>query len=243
MQPHCRRRGFALDSQRRLRPGRIIAREQLAKLGIANAAGQSGRTAGKDQADPGGSWDQTRRVRPAAGGTRAGGAQIEDDGGGRAVVGDDDDNGDRESDGDRRRARVILWSDYRRHRYEGAIEGWDHRRRTTIATSPRFTLEHRDATPPGRTVGVHCNSQTRWRGWRERCWTSELLTLECVCKRMHPRVNYAKSEIWTREDFFFTIFFLVHSVLLFRWLPLRANSFVTLWFNGNGNSNRLGNKS
>lgn len=81
LQPHRGRRGLTLDPQRRLRPGWAVAREQLAKLGVADAAGQSWRTAGEDQADSGGGRDQARRVRQAAGGARAGGAQAEDDGG------------------------------------------------------------------------------------------------------------------------------------------------------------------
>lgn len=108
LQPHRGRRGFALDPQRRLRPGRAVAREQLAEFGVADAAGQPRRAAGEDQADPGGGRDQARRVRQVVGGARAGGAQAEDDGGGGAAVGDDDDDGDRKRGGDRRRARVIL---------------------------------------------------------------------------------------------------------------------------------------
>lgn len=130
LQPHRGRRGLALDPQRRLRPGRAVAREQLAELGVADAAGQPRRAAGEDQADPGGGRDQARRVRQAAGGARAGGAQAEDDGGGGAVIGDD---GDRKRGGDRRRARVILRF-YHRCRDEGDTEGRDHRvddRRTT----------------------------------------------------------------------------------------------------------------
>lgn len=53
-QSHRRRRGFALDPERQLRPGRTVTREQLAKFGVADTAGQSRWTAREDQADPGG---------------------------------------------------------------------------------------------------------------------------------------------------------------------------------------------
>jgi len=201
LQPHRGRRRLALDPQRRLRPRRIVAREQLAELGVPDAAGQPRRAAREDQADPGGGRDQTGRVRQAAGGARAGGAQAEDDGGGGAAIGDDD--GDRERGGDRRRARVILRF-YHRRQDEGDTEGRDHHvddRRTT----DHYRLTAFPSRPPRPRNPIRTDRR------RPSRFADELLTLGCTRdgspkysdihgiyvyeEWVHPKVNFGGREI------------------------------------------------